>query len=419
MSTGEKAETKAPATVLVVDDKRQNLELLELLMEHAGHRVLAAASGPEALEILENEKIDLALLDVAMPGMSGIDLCNRIKLRPETAHVPVILISGHLTGDGDVVTGLSGGADEYIVKPIDTAVLKARVESLLRIKSYEDRLREAYEELSKHAVEIERLNLELAERNVQLLAANRHINRELELAREVQLSLLPDHYPSNPGLRFAVLYEPSGRVGGDYYDFVEMVDDSVGVLVADAAGHGLPAAFIATVTKMVFENYAYTCASPSELATKLNAKILPTVKGGRYITCFYGIFHPGEHTLTFVRAGHPKPILLRARDRSMQELDSRGRPLGVLEAGDYKDGSVTLEPNDKIIIYTDGIIDCPNAAHERFGVERLRAFVRGVAEEPIESIVRAIHGELKKFSGAEEFRDDVTVVGIEAMPVSR
>jgi len=407
-------KAKNQPTILAVDDDKRNRELLDVVLTHHGYRILTSASGTDALEVLASERIDLAIVDVAMPGMDGNEFVARIRADEKHGHIPVILVSAQRTEDADVIAGLKGGADDFVVKPFDQAVLLARVEGLLRAKEYHDELRKAYSELQERSREIERLNEELNKRNRDLSAFNAHIRRELRMARDVQLSLLPERFPACPRLRFTVVYEPSEEVGGDYYDFVELVDNSLGVLVADVAGHGLPAAFIAAVTKMAFDNSALTCARPSLLAEKMNARLLPTVKGGKYITCFYGIFSPERDRFAFVRAGHPRPMLIRG-DGRIEELDSRGRPLGILAEGDYTEESVALAPGDKIIIFTDGVFDCVNVAHERFGTERVEEIVRGSIGESAATIVGNIQSELERFTAGVDFRDDVTILGIDVL----
>jgi len=404
---------KQQGTILVVDDDKHNVELLDVILKHAGYKVITATSGEDALEIIKHDPIDVALLDVMMPGMSGTELCGRLKKNPATEHVPVILISAQMIQDEDVVSGIDYGADEYLIKPIDTAILMARVKSWLRIKNYEDKLRDAYLILSEHNNEIQRLNKELGQRNSDMKAVSEKIDQELKLAREVQAGLLPASYPECPHLDFHVICEASGMVGGDYYDFVKLVDDSIGILVADAAGRGLPAAFIATMTKMAFENYAFMCLKPSQLAEKLNARLLPMMTGGRYVTGFYGVYRPDLRELTFVRAGHPKPILVHSSSGSIEELDSRGRPMGILAEGDYHDNTIGLKPGDKIVVYTDGAIECRNPALERFGLVRLHQVIRAYAQKSVKEIVCEIYESLKTFCGSEALRDDVTLLGFE------
>jgi serine phosphatase RsbU (regulator of sigma subunit) len=407
--------SKSHGDILVVDDIQSNRELMEAILSNHGYRVFLADSAAQALELLEHNSVDIALVDVNMPGMDGKELCARIRADPLIAHIPVMLISAKYIERDDVVSGLNGGADEYLVKPIDSHVLLARVEAILRGKRYEDDLREANRVMAERAREIERLNQELGERNRELSDRNDRIRIELEMASEVQSTLLPQCFPRSCGLDFHVVYAPSGWVGGDYYDFVELAGGSVGILIADVAGHGMPAAFIATAAKMAFESYAASDPVPSRLVTRMNERLLPIVKGGRYITLFYAVYNPADRALLYVQAGHPRPVLVRARDNSLLELESPGRPLGIVAEGQYEDRSVVLEPGDKLILFTDGVSECVNAAYERFGASRLAKVIERSASLPVRRIVEEIYSELQRFAAAPEFSDDITLMGVQAV----
>lgn len=403
--------------ILVVDDRPENLELLEAILEPEGHQVLAARSSEEALRRADDEQPDLVLLDVALPGTDGFEVCSRLKRSPGTAHIPVVLISAVRRQVGDITRGLEVGADDYLTKPIDRNELLARVHAMLRIKFMRDELArrqqalvEANEQLRRQAAEINRLNEELRFQNAQLQVKNMLMELELDMAREVQKGLLPQEVPRWPGLSLAACYLPTGRVGGDLYDFACFNDEALGLFIADVAGHGLPAAFIAAMTKMSFDSYALSTRSPAHLLERLNRQLAGNLAMGLYVTVFYGIFSRAGRLFTFTRAGHPKPILLPARSEEPRLLDTEGRVVGAFEEGTFGEGTVQLAPGDTLVLFTDGINECVNPAGERFGSSRLVEVVCRHRDLSAASMVEVIRGEITEWSGGEPFRDDVTLL---------
>jgi len=419
---GDPVVSNRPARILVVDDQRDAVELVSTFLEHHGFEVLRAYGGNEALELAEKELVDVMLLDVSMPDVSGLEVCKRIKKDPKFRHVPVIMISAIKTEVKDIALGLDIGADEYIVKPVEHAELLARVQSMLRIKRALDALAEkqrqcevANDKLAGAEQKMEALNRKLVEQNELLEAKSAVIQRELEMANEVQKSLLPSRYPQCEKLRFAVKYIPSGAVSGDFYDFVEMVDGSVGVLIADVAGHGLPAAYIGAMAKMAFDNYAFGTAHPHFLLEKLNRRLCATLKCGSFVTMFYGIFNPSTYCFRFGRAGHPKPRLLRGETGEIELLNTEGKPLGTFPGAKFEEKETLLKPGDRILFTTDGINDCVNAEGERFGRKSFAEAVQKLKNSPVEDLVEKLYQEASDFSAGRPISDDVTLVAMEVV----
>jgi len=423
MNAAENVKGDAPAgRVLVVDDQADAVEVASTFLEHHGFEVVRAYGGKEALEILQKVPVDVVLLDVAMPDLSGLEVCKQIKNDPELAHIPVIMISALKTEVKDIALGLDIGADEYIVKPIEHAELLARVRSMLRIKhvmsALEDKQHEfetANAKLAETEKEMTALNRKLTEQNKLLETTSAHIQRELEMANEVQKSLLPSRFPQCEKLRFAVKYVPSGSVSGDFYDFVEMVDSSVGVLIADVAGHGLPAAYIGAMAKMAFDNYAFGTAHPHFLLDKLNRRLCATLKCGSFVTMFYGIFNPTTYSFRFGRAGHPKPRLLRVETGEIELLDTEGKPLGSFPDATFEESETLLKPGDRILFTTDGINDCVNDKGERFGRKGFAEAVRELKDASVEELVEGLYDRASAFSSGQPTGDDVTLVAMEVV----
>ncbi len=405
------------ARVLVVDDRPENVELLEAMLQPEGHQVLIARSGDEALTLAQAERPDLVLLDVAMPQTDGYQVCSQLKASPDTAHIPVILISAVHRESADITRGLEAGADDYVTKPVDRSELLARAQAMLRIKFMHDELAEkqkametANERLQRQTAEIDHLKEELQFQDAQLRVKNMLVELELEMAREVHRGLLPRELPQWPGLALAHLYLPSGRVGGDLYQFVPFEEEALGIFMADVAGHGVSAAFIAAMTKMAFNSYASATRSPAELVSHLDSQLSSHLRMGLYVTMFYGIYRRSDRHFTFTRAGHPKPLLFRAGSDTAELLDTEGHVIGAFEEGVFGEGEVVLAAGDRLVLFTDGVNECFNPAGEPYGSQWLREAVRRHHRLPPGELAETIGREITEWMGGERLRDDVALM---------
>lgn len=235
------------------------------------------------------------------------------------------------------------------------------------------------------------------------------IERELEIARSIQKSILPESVPAVQGLDIAVRYEPMTAVAGDFYDFVRFDDGRLGVLVADVSGHGVPAALIASMLKMSFASHAGEAADPAQLLTKLNAAMCGKFSA-HFVTAVYAVVDAERGTLTYSGAAHP-PILL-SRNGSTQELAENGLMLGAFSFAQYANASVSLTKGDRLLLYTDGLVEAANARDEEFGAERLKAALNTVGAT---QLVSTVFEQVAVWSGMKNGRaqeDDLTAVAI-------
>jgi len=227
---------------------------------------------------------------------------------------------------------------------------------------------------------------------------------ELATARDIQLGILPTSMPAVAGLRFAARYDPASTVAGDFYDFVAADETRVGVIVADVAGHGVPAALIASMVKVAVSSHARLADDPAAMLHELNATLRRDVRRN-FVTATYLWFD--ARAVTVSNAGHPSPLLVRRGEVS--ELGPHGVLLGRFAGASYSSASITLEPRDRIAAYTDGITEALNARGEQFGEERLRALL--VAGATAEAIVDEVHRWRAQSSDA----DDLTIVVIDVV----
>ncbi|HJY08469.1 MAG TPA: response regulator, partial [Bryobacteraceae bacterium] len=227
--------------ILVVDDTPLNISVITGALKDT-YRTKVATSGVKALAIAAaDDKPDLILLDVMMPEMDGYEVCRRLKADPTTREIPVIFLTGQTEAE-DETRGFQVGAVDYVHKPFSPAVMKARVHTHLV-------LRETREKLAQ-----------------QLLA----IQKELETARLIQQSILPETVPQIEGLDIAARYIPMASVAGDFYDFVVVDNKHVGILIADVSGHGMPAALIASMLKIALAAQSAQADDPARVLQGLN-----------------------------------------------------------------------------------------------------------------------------------------------------
>ena len=235
------------------------------------------------------------------------------------------------------------------------------------------------------------------------------IERELEIARTIQKSILPETVPEVTGLDIAVRYEPMTAVAGDFYDFVRLEDRRLGVLVADVSGHGVPAALIAAMLKMAFATHAADATDPARLLTSLNAAMCGRFSA-HFVTAVYALIDLSNGTVTYSGAAHP-PILMR-RGEHAQELAENGLMLGAFPFAQYTNASASIVGGDSLLLYTDGLVEAANQRQEEFGAERLKATLDGGSATQI--ISRLFDG-VAAWSGLKNGRaqeDDLTAVAI-------
>jgi serine phosphatase RsbU (regulator of sigma subunit) len=235
---------------------------------------------------------------------------------------------------------------------------------------------------------------------------NREIEEELETARLLQRRLLPGGALVAPGCRFGAVYIPMDKVGGDFYDHT-WTDGSIRLFIADVSGHGLPGAFLATVTKVALDGITERPAAAGVLL-KLNDSICRATVRNNYVTAFYCIIDQEMRRVRYCSAGHLPQFLHRKRTGECLPMKTPGMPLGWF--GDIRlvEGSMDLEPGDRLVLYTDGIVECVNPKGEMFGEERFISFISGNGHIPPQDFLDALIGEIKAFTGGAVFYDDIT-----------
>src|SRR5215216_5415001 len=252
----------------------------------------------------------------------------------------------------------------------------------------------------------QRLEQEISERE--------RIEQELKVARDIQQASLPKEVPELEGWQIAPYYQPAREVGGDFYDFFDLEEGHLGVVVGDATGKGMPAALVAEATSNMLRAVAQALgsSSPSEILARVNETLLARIPPNMFATCFYAILEPKSGRLHYANAGHNLPCC-RHGERQTDELVARGMPLGLMPGMDYEEKEAVLAPGDCALFYTDGLIEAHNPQGEMYGTPRLRNLLSERPEGGT-GLHATLMKELERFTGEGwEQEDDVTLLTLE------
>jgi serine phosphatase RsbU (regulator of sigma subunit)/predicted ester cyclase len=254
---------------------------------------------------------------------------------------------------------------------------------------------------------------ELTQRRLeQEMREREHLEQELRVARRIQQASLPMEVPTLEGWQISPYYQPAREVGGDFYDFFELEDGRVGVVVGDATGKGVSAALVAAATSSMVRAVAQALgsSSPGEVLAQVNETLFARIPSNMFVTCFYAVLDPESAGLRYANAGHDLPYLRGRSSNDAEELSARGMPLGLMPEMSYEENETVLDAGDSVLFYSDGLVEAHDPQrHQMFGFPRLRALVAGNAEK--RSFVTLLIAELYSFTGEEwEQEDDITLL---------
>jgi sigma-B regulation protein RsbU (phosphoserine phosphatase) len=260
---------------------------------------------------------------------------------------------------------------------------------------------------SQAAVSIERARLH------QEILANKKLQEQLNVARMIQSSFLPRRNPDVKGFDIAGRNIPSLEVGGDYYDFIEIVDNQIGIAIADVSGKGMPAslimaAFRASLIAEIRNNYAIRT-----ILQKVNRLLNESIDGGNFVTAVYGVLDTKNRIFTFSNAGHNPPILIRT-DGSYEELTEGGLALGIIDNRTYEERPVYIAPGDLIVCFTDGVTEATNSRGELFGEQLLMSILVENRDKSAEELVQLVVDSVNEFVSEEFEPDDLTLIVVKA-----
>jgi sigma-B regulation protein RsbU (phosphoserine phosphatase) len=381
-----------PATILVVDDDPD----LELLVTQKFRRqirndefhFICVRSGEDALEKLRENEIDVLVTDIKLPGMDGLSLISRLKT--EYPLIRSVIISSY----GDMRTirrALNLGAFDFLTKPIDFDDLGITITKTIE----------------------EALTLKQAVQDRERLAA---IRQELDIARRIQLSMIPGIFPAFPErAEFEIFGEiiTARDVGGDFYDFCMIDDDRLYFAIGDASGKGVPAALFMAVTRTMVKADAVKGLPPDRCLSEANKILCMENEFSMFITVFTGVLDIRTGEIVYCNGGHKLPFIIRGGSGPEPVENTPGIALGVIE-GDSHYGlkRVKLEPGDGIILYSDGVTETMNKAGNLFTDKRLRDLLADDSfENPRDTIGRVLR-DVEEFSRGVHLKDDIALLAI-------
>ncbi len=390
--------------ILVVDDEPIIRNLLTATLEPFGFELSEAVDGLEALSLVEKLRPGIVLLDVTMPGMDGFEVLKRLRLTEESPRPFVLMLTG-LGELSDLEKGLSAGADDYLTKPFQLRELIARIQAAVRVQTLQMELLRKYEQL-------EEANRALA----ASLRVQERLNHKMMIEMEVA-ARLQNGFMSPGNLRFGSVracarYQPSKKIGGDFYDLRLLGDGKAGIFLADAVGHGVSAALMAAMMKTALEDALAIETQPSRVLGALNRSFHFCSEHGKYLTAFFGLLDCNSGDLVYSLAGHVPPMLYCGSAGSIELLDSPGHCLGIFGEGGYEDRQTQLCPGDRLFAYTDGISEASPDDRQLYGW-RFREFLKQGASLNNEDFLDRLDSGLIEFLGGSQPADDYTLLAIQ------
>jgi phosphoserine phosphatase RsbU/P len=238
------------------------------------------------------------------------------------------------------------------------------------------------------------------------------MEEELNIARDLQMSMLPSVCPRIKGFDIAATSIPAREVGGDFYDFIEMGKDRLGLVVGDVTGKSVSGALVMAASRSVFRMLSEEQLTVGEIMIRANGRTKKDIKKGMFVALLFAVLNSNDRVLTFCSAGQTHPMLFSAETSRAEIVETRGDnfPLGILEESDYQESRIALKPGDKLIFYTDGIVEAMNERKEIFGFERLLNVLQTAGPISAVELLREILNRIKRFTGNAPQHDDLTVI---------
>jgi len=381
-----------PGRLLVVDDNEMNRDLLSRRLKQQGHRVVSARNGREALEMIAADEFDLVLLDIMMPELDGYEVLERMRAEGTLDQLPVIMISA-VTEMESVIRCIEIGATDYLPKPFNPILLKARVGATLEKKRLRDRER--------------------------LWAKS--LERDLEIGREIQTSFLPEALPRPAGWEIAARFQPARQVAGDFYDaFALAGGERVGLVVADVCDKGVGAALFMALFRSLLRAFSERTFASGD--GNDSSRLLSTVastndyiarthgSANMFATAFVAALEPAGGSLSWVNAGHEAPVVFGTagiRDR----LPPTGPALGMMPDMKFEARESVLDPGETLFAFTDGVTEAKDGAGRFYSEERLLALLEeGATSAP--ALLDRIEAAVSAHASGAERSDDITMLAV-------
>ncbi len=371
--------------ILVVDDEPDLEPLLLQRMRRAiragRYEFVFAGNGLEALQRLDqDEEIDMVLSDINMPQMDGLTLLDQIP--DVNPNIRSVIISAY--GDmKNIRTAMNRGAFDFVTKPIDFKDLQVTIDRTL--------------------IHVEELRDALMARDKLVTLQN-----ELDVASNIQQSILPTELPREVDYQMFGSMKSARNVGGDFFDVVRLPDRRVGLAIADVSDKGVPAALFMMSTRTLLKGAAIGAINPGDVMETVNQLLCEDNEAAMFVTLLYAVYDPETGRLTYANGGHNPPLIVHADNTSTLLPSTEGLALGLLPDYEYQQNTVTVEPGETLVLYTDGVTEAMNADEEEFGVDRLQDILAGSHPHEAHAITQLIFDAVDEFAGDTPQSDDVT-----------
>jgi sigma-B regulation protein RsbU (phosphoserine phosphatase) len=244
----------------------------------------------------------------------------------------------------------------------------------------------------------------------------KRLDHDLEIARDIQRILLPSEAPAIDGFQINGINAPARQVSGDYFDYIQVDEERLGVAIADVSGKGVPASLIMAICRSVLRAEAARNPSPADVLRKVNRQLYPDIKEDMFISMAYLILDHQRNGITLARAGHDAPLLYRRKSQTVTPIKSPGMVVGIDSGSVFDrltvDFTISLERDDCLVLYTDGVTETLNAEGDEFGLDRMMQSMRASANDSAPAIVKKIIGDVRDFAGSAPQNDDITLIAI-------
>lgn len=396
--------------ILVVESDPNIRSWLKEKLRDWSYRVSEAKDGQSCMEQIKKFHYDLIIADWVLPEMSGLEFIKSIR-SPKAPYSPYLIM---LTPpDTEIITGVASGADDFILKPIQSDALRARVMAATRIIQLEQKL---------------------TQQNSSLEHANLQMKSDLIVAAKIQNSFLPHTPPQLPEVEFEWGLLPCEELAGDALNMIALDERHIGFYLLDVSGHGVAAALMAmTLVHMLsadksnsalFERVnnggEFRILPPGKVAERLNNQFPMDDINGQYFTCIYAILNLDTQVLRYTSAGHPGPILIPGEGKG-NIFSSTGMPIGFVPESPYGEVSIQLHDGDRLYVFSDGIPEISNKYDELFGLEKMVHILEKERDAQCslrESLDHLAEAALK-WNGSDRMADDISIIGLEMRSKSK
>ncbi len=379
---------KEKVRILLIDDD----ELQPVLVSQILNRIIDqkyeldwVADGAGAMVRFQSHQYDVSLVDYILEDATGVEVVEQAI--SQGVNLPFIMLTSKVERNVDLQSMYAGAVDFLVKTSLNEDLLERSIRYAIDRKQKEN----------------------------MILQQQRQSDAEMDHARKVQQALLPETLPTFPEITIARKYMPMEKIGGDFYDVFEPVDECVGFLLGDVTGHGIPAALISFMIYSLFKDSAVGIDSPEIVMNYANGRIEGKLPDSKFATMIYGMLDRKTLRFTFANAGHPPIYIIRSTTKELIVLDEHGPIIGVFPHTTYREISYQLGPGDKVLMYTDGILEVEGANKKILGASRLKIFLAQNSHLPIQELLDELHNFGLDYSVRDSFDDDVLLMGLEIL----